>query len=227
MDIKEHENKNRLGSYSWVNSENKTFEEIVNDNVLLYKTWGYSKYILDTKYKDSLLKPLNPYSMHFHIKPELIDEGNYLRLRYKTHAEIWLEPKDNGLYALDKTWQRQFYPSQLRINFDSKEYFNSVYKFYIPWIFDLDVKLKIEEVKNSPFKILNSYVVFNKIDKEKNVWDTDWFHFLIKNNGDHIESYNGDTYGIIERESPICDIIIEDIYLVNKIKEEYGQENNL
>jgi len=227
MDIKEHENKNRIGSQSWVNSENKNFEEIVNENILLYKNWAHSKYILDTKYQNNILKPINPYAMYFHKKPELINENDLIKLRYRTHAEIWLEPKKNGLYALDKTWQRQFYPSNIKVDHVPQEYFNAVYRFYIPWIFDLDIKLKIIEVEGSPFKILNSYAVFNKLDKDRDIWNTDWFHFLIKNSGDHIESYNGDVYGVIEIGSPICDIIIENKDLIKKIKEEYGQEDNL
>ena len=65
------------------------------------------------------------------------------------------------------------------------------------------------------------------MDKDRDIWNTDWFHFLIKNSGDHIESYNGDVYGVIEIGSPICDIIIENKDLIKKIKEEYGQEDNL
>jgi hypothetical protein len=127
----------------------------------------------------------------------------------------------DGLYALDKTWQRQFYPSEIHFN-SLPNCFNAVYKFYIPWIFDDNLTLNIKQIENSPFKILNTKVNFYKLNKNEN-WNCDWFHFLIKSEGTHIEKYNDHTYGIIPINTPICDIIIENRELINKIEREYDK----
>ena len=53
------------------------------------------------------------YVSHMYPKPELVSiEKNIVTLRQKTHAEIWVEPKNKNLYALDKCHQRHFYPSK-------------------------------------------------------------------------------------------------------------------
>jgi hypothetical protein len=214
-------NKNRIGSEFWVNSENKSFTEIIKANTTMPGIWASSESVIHSLYYNNILKPINGYAKTFWPKPELIKDNEIAYLRYFTHAEIWVEPMREGLYALDKTWQRQFYPSQLSIK-SPVGFFNAVYKFYIPWILDKDLMLKIKEVEGSTFKILNETVTFNKLNYKED-WNCDWIHFLIKSDGDHIETYHDRIYGVIPIKTPICDIIIEDKEIINKIEREYEQ----
>jgi hypothetical protein len=221
MDIKRLINKNRIGSEFWINSENKSFTEIVKANTTMPHLWASSEPIAHSLYYDNILKPINGYAKTFWPKPEFIKQNNISYLRYFTHAEIWFEPFHDGLYALDKTWQRQFYPSEIQVS-NSEDCFNSVYKFYIPWIFDDNLTLSIKAIDDSPFKVLNTKVNFYKLNINED-WNCDWFHFLIKYEGSHIEKYNDRVYGIIPINTPICDIIIENEELIDKIEREYAK----
>lgn len=221
MEMSDEVSRGRVGSKYWVNSEHDSFSDITNANFQLPHHWGHSSYIKNTEYKDSILKPVNGYAMHFYPKPELIINNDKAVLRYKTHAEIWVEPRSEGLYALDKTWQRQFYPSQIQTN-TPDNCFDALYKFYIPWIIDVDVACRIREVDESPFKIINNTVSFNKLGDEL-IWNVDWFHFAIKNAGEHIEEYRGDIYSVLEIGSNICDVIIEDEFIIKELIKEYDK----
>lgn len=219
MDIFQVANSGRIGSQYWVNSEDRTFSELAQDNFQLYNEWKHSSYIHNSDYKNKILKPINYYSLRFGKKPELIVDQETVSLRYKTHAEIWVEPREEGLYALDKTWQRQFYPSSFKSNIPSN-CFNAMYKFYIPWLIDEDVECEIKNIEESPFVVLNTSVNFVKTNNDL-VWNCDWFHFAFKNNSPLIETYREKQYGIVEIESPICDIIIKDRNIASRLVEEY------
>ncbi len=220
MDIKRLVNRNRIGSEFWINSELKSFSEIIKENKTMPGIWASSQSVIHSLYYDNILKPINGYAKEFWPKPKIIKDNEIVYLRYFTHAEIWFEPMPDGLYALDKTWQRQFYPSEIYVD-SLQDYFDAVYKFYIPWIFDQDLTLNIKTIKDSPFKILNTKVNFYKLNNED--WNCDWFHFLIKSKGSHIEKYNNRIYGLIPINTPICDIIIEDKEIINKLEREYDK----
>ena len=221
MEISDEVNRGRVGSRYWVNCEHDSFSEITHKNFQLPHNWGHSSYIKKSVYSDSILKPVNGYAMNFWPLPELeISDGTAV-LRYKTHAEIWLEEMSFGLYALDKTWQRQFYPSQIQQE-TPEGCFNALYKFYVPWIIDKDIQCKVVSVDDSPFKIIKNTVFFNKLD-DGLIWNVDWFHFAIKNNSTAIQEYHGDTYGIIEIGSSICDVIIEDQDTIKELRKQYGK----
>ncbi|MEY3311976.1 MAG: hypothetical protein RL348_1319 [Bacteroidota bacterium] len=221
MDIKRLVNKNRIGSEFWINSENKSFTEIIKANITMPGVWASSQPIVHSFYYDNILKPINGYAKEFWPRPKIIKNNETIHLRYFTHAEIWFQPMRDGLYALDKTWQRQFYPSEISVG-NLQGYFNACYKFYIPWIFDENLTLSIKEIEDSPFKILNTKVNFYKLNQNED-WNCDWFHFLIKSEGDHIEKYNDYIYGVIPINTPICDIIIENKEIINKVEREYGK----
>jgi len=221
MEISDEVNRGRLGSKYWVNSEHDSFSDITKTNFQLPYHWGHSAYIKNTEYKYSVLKPVNGYAMHFYPKPELVLNDDTAILRYKTHAEIWVEQKDNGLYSLDKTWQRQFYPSQIQTN-TPDNCFDALYKFYVPWVINKNIVCSIRQIEESPFKIINNTIAFNKLEDEL-IWNVDWFHFAIKNIGDHIEEYRGDIYSILKIGSNICDVIIEDESIVKELIKEYDK----
>lgn len=221
MEISDEVNRGRVGSKYWVNCEHDSFSEITNKNFQLPHQWAHSRVINETAYASSVLKPVNGYAMHFYNKPELMLEAKTAVLRYKTHAEIWVEQMQGGLYALDKVWQRQFYPSHLRQDIPD-QCFDALYKFYVPWIIDKDATFKIREIDDSPFKIISDSVKFKKLD-DSLVWDVDWIHFAIKDNGKYLEEYQGDIYGVIKVGSNICDVIIDDELLVEELIKEYDK----
>lgn len=219
MEISDEVSRGRVGSKFWVNSEHDSFSDITKANFQLPTHWANSSFIRSTEFAEKRLKPINGYAMIFWDKPELSLVDDKAILRYKTHAEIWLEEMDRGLYALDKTWQRQFYPSQLTTP-APEGCFDALYKFYIPWVIDKDIECDVYGVENSPFNIIKNKVNFKQLDNSL-VWNVDWFHFAIKNSGDHIEEYHGDTYSIIERGSPICDVVINDKETIEELIKEY------
>lgn len=212
------EKNNIFGSRYWVNSSNKKFSEIIYDNFQLPKKWGHSSISFSEKYLGNILKPVNGYSERFSIKPEIIKKDGGVFLRYYTHAEIWVEPMQNGTYALDKCWQTQFYPSEKY--FDVKpECFTEAYKFYTTWLIDEDLELDVVSVKDSPFVILNKKINFYKINKTE-IIEPEWIYFYIKKSGNHISNYRGEDYSIIDIKTPICDIIINDKTLAERLMSE-------
>jgi hypothetical protein len=215
-------NKNILGSEYWVNSENKSFIELCEGNMLMYNDWKFPTHIQETEYKDKVIKPINKYALYFYPKPELIKKNNCIVLRQKTHAEIWVEPKKNGIYILDRPWQRQFYPSKNIYNFE-EDCFDMVLRFYMPWLIDVDQNFKINSVQGSPFKILNESVSFFKFNYKENKVDTQWIDFFVKKNSDYIDKYSNKIYGIIQLNTPMYDIIIEDSKTIERILLEYNQ----
>lgn len=199
-----------LGSEYWINSYNKEFTKIQKESFLINR---FSK----PSNSNKIIKPINMYAFYYSPFPEILKNNNEIILRQKTHAEIWVEPKINGLYALDKTWQRQFYPSDLIVE-DYENCFNAVYKFYTPWVINDNLKVKIKEVIDSPFKILTKEINFKKITKDYN--EPQWINFLIKKNGDHMKN---DNYGIIDINTNAFDIIIDDISVCNYIVKDFNE----
>lgn len=219
MDPNNFLNRGRLGSEYWINSELKTFEELCKDNILQHSKWKNSKSLLSIGFENKILKPANEYARIFSNKPEIIQEKDQLKLRYKTHAEIWFETKPDGFYCLDKVMQRQFYPSELDISVQ-KTNFDAIYKFYTPWIIDSNKSFLVEQIDSSPFFIYNKEIFFNEIKKDKEIWDIGFVHFSIKNSGDHIRNFNDDVFGILDAQTPMYDIIIKDKEIIKRILSE-------
>jgi hypothetical protein len=206
-------NKNNMyGSEFWINSYNKNFIDIQIDSGLPLH-WIMFNFL----FKDKIIKPINNYVVNFIAKPELIINKNNIILRQKTHAEIWFEEKDNGLYLVDKCWQRQFYPSIDDFDINNKCYL-SKYKFYTPWIVDCNCFIKIKCFKESPFFIIEKNINFIKQNLRHGI-NPYWINFnLYKNNNFIID----DGCGIIDINTPMYDIIIEDKELIEKIINEYN-----
>lgn len=110
--------KNKIvGSKYWTMSSNKTMSELVAGHNVK-KHWANFNNIYNYGFKEKIIKPINPYVINFYPKPNLKIYDNYITLTQKTHAEIWIEIMKQGIYALDKCMQRQFYPSPQNINID-------------------------------------------------------------------------------------------------------------
>lgn len=198
--------KNKIkGSEFWVNSSHLTFRDILIESRIPGKWSVFSN--IEHKYYDYILKPINRYVSNLYPKPELVSyDKTSIRLRQHTHAEIWVEPQEDGLYALDKTWQRQFYPSEnMLVN---PECFDATYKFYMPWLPDLDISGKVvnPNIKDPVFIISEDTLIFNKLNPKQQFIDVPFVQFKIKKQGPHMKT---DEYGIIDIHTPMYDLILE------------------
>jgi hypothetical protein len=206
-DIRNKDNKmikdiknNMVGSDFWLNSEELSFSEITRESRIPDRWRRFD--MIDDRYKVLLLKPINTYVSELYPRPEIvfIDKiSGRVTLRQKTHAEIWVSPSEENLYALDKTWQRQFYPSSKKYTKDNC--FIATYKFYVPWVIDSDIKATVSSVDNSPFSVENQEINFNSLDGLTLV-DTNFVDFKIKIEGSHMVN---SKYGIIDIGTPMYD----------------------
>lgn len=207
-----------IGSEFWVNSANLTLWEILNESRLPDKWKRFD--LIENNYKECLIKPINRYVSNLYQKPELLEinySNNTITLRQKTHAEIWVKPDHDDLYALDKTWQRQFYPSQNK--YIDEECFNPTYRFYMPWIIDDNIDVKISSCGDT-FKINNNSIKFNKTIMSDRVPEY-FIDFKIKKHGPHMVN---ETYGIIDIGTPMYDILIKlNNYQIEQVLSQYGK----
>lgn len=165
----------------------------------------------------NIFRPINPYVHHFGIKPEMYMENEKLIIVQKTHAEIWVERRAfEAIYALDKCWQRQFYPSDLSPKELDDECLPAIYKFYTQWILDEDVEVAISEVESSPFKIITNQIKFEKINKEEKLLDSSWVEFMFKKTNDLVKN----EYDIIEIGTPMYKIEVSDNKVIERILSE-------
>lgn len=206
------EKNNMLGSMYWLNSESKSFNKIQEDS---YVTEHWRK--KNVNFDDKIIKPVNLYAEYFAKKPKLIKKNNNFYLRQYTHAEIWVEKKDNGLYALDKTMQRQFYPSDIVYNIN-KNCFSAQYKFYTPWIIDQQETFPVFSIKNSPFVIYSNNVTFIKNEINVECLTPQWIYFGFKNTKKYLKE---NKYYIIEIGTPMFDILIDNKIILKRIIKEY------
>lgn len=195
-----------VGSEFWVESENLSFYEIQRQSRLMYN-WMVFR-LIEPEYHNLLVKPVNRYVSNLYPRPEIVSvSNNIVTLRQKTHAEIWVEPKEeDSLYALDKCWQRQFYPSAEK--FDNAACFMPTYRFYMPWLLDKNIKATIKNcaVDNPVFTILEKTVLFNSLDLSSESIEVPFIPFKINKTGPHMKTHE---YGIIDIGTPMYDIVFE------------------
>jgi hypothetical protein len=210
---------NIVGSTFWLNSANMDFYEIQKSSNVPIK-WTRIEGVLKSKYKKNIVKPINEYSINFGSRPELIIEDNQIILRQYTHADIWIERKGvKNLFAIDKPWLRQFYPSD-KVLENKDDCYLAQYKMYTQWIIDENVDVEIRNISNSPFFVFPEIIKFNKIDtKLKHIYPK-WIYFLIKKQ----ESMLKDEFFIIENKTPVFDIVVKDKIIIKKIIKEYNEK---
>ena len=208
-------NNKRLGSKYWINSENKNFIELVQESKMM-EEFSDSSILKKKNYQDKLVVPVNPYVEYFYSKPKLIKTETGIILRQKTHAEIWVEYKNNCLYMLDKCWQRQFYPSKnIYNNLNNEE----LYRFYVPWKIESEDSFEIRSTSTA-FNVYTKEITFFKRNFDDNFIDTPFIDFSIKKQGKHMKT---EKYGIVDIGTEIYDIIIDNAEIAERIIEEYGK----
>jgi hypothetical protein len=191
------------GSDFWVDSENLSFPELEQQSFIPSKWSRYD--LLEEKYKNLIIKPVNKYVSSLYPKPQLVSIiNNVVRIRQKTHAEIWVKPRQDGsLYALDKCHQRQFYPSHLSIK--NNECYDATYRFYIPWFINRPTSILILNcgTPDSPFSIIEQVIDFVPPVVDPEYFDTPFVHFNIKKSGEYIKD---SRYGIIDIGTSMYDL---------------------
>lgn len=194
---------NIYGSEFWLNSANLSLYDILSESRVPDKWKRFD--LIEDKFLKLPIKPINRYVSNLYPIPELISidmQNSTVMLRQKTHAEIWVEPRSNGLYAVDKTWQRQFYPSENQ--YVDNNCFDATYKFYVPWFFDGNANAKVFEVIGSPFHINSQNLIFTSKNLAESV-DVNFVDFKIYKTGRHMVN---SRYGIIDIGTPMYDLQI-------------------
>jgi hypothetical protein len=173
------------------------------------------------KYKDAIIKPINPYIDYMCPPPRLLSiENNMVTLQQVNYAEIYLSIRKDGFYNVDKVWLRQYYQSN-----DGWETpqgcFDGNYKMFTPWVIDADVEAKITQADNSPFHIDESSIIFGKIPESTIYYDPGFIRVNFKNVGDHMKT---DKLGKIEKHSPLYNITFTaDDTIVERVRKFYEE----
>lgn len=193
---------NIVGSEFWVNSESLSFKEILIES-RIPRNWSMQNQI-ESRYENDFFKPVNRYVSNLYPKPKLISiDKNLVIFRQHTHAEIWVEPQNEDLYALDKTWQRQFYPSNTLLN-NRDDCFYPTYKFYMPWVPDFNGVATITTSEDSSaFWVCEHAIFCHTINIKLEYAEPPFIPFKIKKLGHHMKT---DEYGIIDIGTPMYDI---------------------
>jgi hypothetical protein len=193
------------GSEFWVNSSNLSFLELQNASNLMthWKVYGYINHLC----QNFAILPINKYVLDLYPKPQILSiVKNVVTFRQRTHAEIWVQPEEDSLYALDKCWQRQFYPSSNKMIDESC--FDATYKFYMPWIPHSikEYSIKIVKDESTPFHIKEKILELEPPGNETDFYETEFIEFMIKKTGNHMIN---DKYGIIDIGTAMYDISVE------------------
>jgi hypothetical protein len=168
-----------------------------------------------------IVKPINLYVDRLYPKPKLISiDNNIVTLQQTNHAEIFLVSspeiintmerdesyKERIMWNLDRPWIRQYYLSDKKDFSDSTICFDQTFRFYVPWIIDEDISVKIKQPEDSPFLILEDTVNFKKILDNTQQIDPPFVHFQFKKIGNHMIDQD---YGKISRFSPMYNMVFE------------------
>jgi hypothetical protein len=224
-------------SDSWYEMSHMNFSEILQ-YIGMYNSWkNWDEVLKNKKYKKSILKPINMYVGNFSSKPELIKKSkNEITLKYYTHADILFLIPDPSLgylgifkskpiyaifYATDKLWLRQFYPSNNTYKIqDDFKISDRVFKFYIPWILDIDIEYTIKNIEENPsFGILEKNGVFTKTDKDVIIKEANFVDFYFTKSKNHMVD---DLVGIVKKGTYMFELDIKaDKSTIKKIINHY------
>lgn len=205
----------------WDKSKTESFLYI-NDRSCPFPHWlSYEQVRLSNKYTDSIIQPVNDYVLNLYPAPTIIESSsNKVVLRQGNHAEMFLLIKDNGtFYNIDRPWIRQYYMADKEYSLP-EDCFDGIYRFYIPWVLDADIEVKIKQPKDSPFYIYEDTIKFNKIDPKVKRVEPQFVFFHFKSAGPHMVK---DGFGKVKRQSPMFDIEIntDDIMLLSRVRKFY------
>ena len=196
----------------WYKSKSESFLYI-NDRSRVFPRW----LDLQAVSKEDVLRPINMYASNLYPGPVAISLDDQIILQQRNHAEIFLLNDNNIFYNLDRPWIRQYYLSNKEHSLPNN-CFPGIFRFYVPWVIDEDVTVKITQAEDSPFFIYESEISFNKIDSDLKRLDPPFVHFHFKKEGKHMIDEN---FAKILRQSPMYNMQILGNDIIDKRVREY------
>lgn len=186
--------------------------------------WMAYNVVLSSKWKDSVIKPLNWYAANIIAPPKLVSIiNNTVTLRQYTHADIYLlqkrYPDPEEFYHVDRPWIRQYYLSN-ELHEVPDNCFPGVFKFYTPWFVDDSFEVEYKNPSDgSAFHIYEKRDFWYKPAHEHRYVSPHMIPFSFKKIGDHMED---EDFGVIKMPEPMYDMVFQasDI-IVERIKEFY------
>lgn len=208
----------------WDSSYDPSFSEISIKSRLPEKWLSFQRVLSDKRYADSIIKPINWYVASLYPPPELISvEGNTVRLRQYTHAEIFILVNEQTNKFLDRPWMRQFYKSSYAAEPDD-ECFSDMFVAYTPWVLDLKAEIFFEcpTEEQSAIKIINTNRFTREIPKNTVLLEPFMIPFRFKNVGEHMVD---PEFGKIKKPTAIYDMVFQasDI-IIERVKEFYAKD---
>jgi hypothetical protein len=206
----------------WYNTYDPNFIDICAKSKVPEKWVSYDR-VLSSKYKDSIIKPVNSYAENLYPFPELINiTKDTITLRQHNHAEILLIEEAGKLKALDRPWIRQFYQSSHNHE-PSTGCFDDAFVFYVPWFIDEDVDVAFCSSPESPIMIYSKKHSCIDVPSNTKFVDPVMVPFRFKRFGAHMES---ETVGKIKKKTPIFDMTVKaDDIIIERVRKFY-EENN-
>jgi hypothetical protein len=200
----------------WYKSKKESFLYI-NERSRVFPRWLTTEGILDN---NNVLKPINLYAKNLYPAPTILSLKNPTVLQQKTHAEIFLLNDSREFYNIDRPWIRQYYLSDQDHTLP-ENCFPGIFRFYIPWVIDDDLVVKIKQSDNSPFFVYEKEITFNKIDSNTKKIDPQFVHFHFKKEGNHMID---ESFSKIPRQSPMYNIeFLGNDIIGERVREYYEQ----
>jgi hypothetical protein len=207
----------------WKSSYDPNFVEISFKSRVPEKWLNFQKIVLSEKYKNSIIKPINPYAEALYPAPKLIDiDDNFIKLRQYTHAEVFILVNQKDRKFLDRPWMRQFYRSSYIANPDP-ECFDDTFVAYTPWVVDLacEVSFAVPE-EDSAFKIFETTRHCVNISADIKYLEPFMIPFRFKKYGSHMADAE---FGKVRKGSPLYDMVIPRNDIIDLgIKEFYAKD---
>jgi hypothetical protein len=205
----------------WYDTYDPNFTQISYDSRIPEKWIRYQSISRD-KYDSSIIKPINRYVEFLYPRPELISiEGSQVRLRQKTHADIFLLETETGFRNVDRPHMRQYYQTKKQYPKEDS-LFDPAFVFYTPWFVDDNVNVKFEKIENSPFLVYDSSFSYKAITSDANYIEPNFIPFKFKRKGSHMVN---DNFGKIKRGTPMFDMVFDSsAIIIERIKDFYEKD---
>jgi hypothetical protein len=174
-------------------------------------------------HSDSIIKPLNQYLDYMCPPPELVSiEGNTIILQQNSYAEIMIDNTKDDFFSIEKVWLREYYKSRYPVA-DKIENFPDGFTYFMPWIIDEDVSVKIDSIDGSPFSVVAKQFAFKKIIGTPEYISPVPINFSFKRAGKHMKVEN--SWGIIRKGTPVYSMtmVVDDI-IVQRVKDFYEKK---
>jgi hypothetical protein len=211
----------------WYDTYDMSFVEL-NLRSRVPKKWMKYQNVINGRYSDTIIKPINRYVEILYPMPDLVDiSNNTIRLRQRNHADFYLLVSDEGIpgkrgnfYNVDRPHLRQYYQTK-EAQVIPEGCFDGTYKFYVPWFIDQEVEVLIEQPKDeeSPFFIYSKSFLSKKIPASEEFIEPEFVTFHFKKAGPHMEA---EDFGVIYKKTAMFDIVFQaDDIMIERVRDFY------